>query len=344
MDLHDEYEKAYKDRPHVIILGAGASVATIPKGDKNGMKTSVMDGFLERLGMSEIIQELNLETNSENLEDIYSEIADKQEYSSVRKQLDQSIREYFSSFVIPDAPTIYDFLLLSLRKKDLVATFNWDPLLLQAYQRVLKITDELPELVFLHGNVVVGYCKNHKHGGSINNRCPECGEWFTPSRLLYPISKKNYNNDPYTVNNWDRLKRYLSKAYLVTIFGYSAPKTDIEAIDMLKNAWGHTEQRNMEDYEFIDIKDENELIETWDDFVHTHHYSYTTTFFESSLAKYPRRTTEELFDRTQNNIWTSPLNPFVSNMSFLGLSEAVKKLIVEEKEKKDGYITLPNRA
>ncbi|MHA1748548.1 MAG: hypothetical protein ACTSXN_02865 [Promethearchaeota archaeon] len=31
-----------------------------------------------------------------------------------------------------ESPTIYDYLILSLRKKDVIATFNWDPLLVQA--------------------------------------------------------------------------------------------------------------------------------------------------------------------------------------------------------------------
>lgn len=184
MDSHFQYEKSYKSRPHVVLMGAGASVAAIPNGDKNGMKTSVMDGFIKKLGMSEIIANLNLETRSDNLEDIYAEIASKPEYENVRKTLDESIRDYFSSFEIPDEPTVYDYLLLSLREKDLVATFNWDPLLIQAYQRVAKITDKLPDLAFLHGNVLVGYCLTHKRGGKLDNNCPECGERFIPSRLL----------------------------------------------------------------------------------------------------------------------------------------------------------------
>lgn len=36
---------------------------------------------------------------------------------------------------IPERPTIYDQLLLNLRPKDLIATFNWDPLISQAYKR-----------------------------------------------------------------------------------------------------------------------------------------------------------------------------------------------------------------
>ncbi|MEZ8739568.1 hypothetical protein AB6E21_06035 [Photobacterium swingsii] len=340
MDKHFEYERAYKSRPHVVLLGAGASVAAIPNGDKNGMKTSVMGGFLDKLGMSEVVAGLNLTTTSDNLEDIYSEIAERNEYAEVRSELDRRIRNYFSEFEIPDEPTIYDFILLSLRRKDLVATFNWDPLLIQAYQRAVRITDDLPDLAFLHGNVLVGYCLKHPHGGSLDNRCPECGEWFSPSRLLYPIAKKNYNDDPFTRNSWKALKNYLSKAYLVTIFGYSAPKTDVEAIDMLKDAWGGINERSMEDFEFIDIQQENALVVTWEDFIHTHHYRYTNNFFNSSLARFPRRTTEALFDRTQNCIWTSPDTPLSEAMTFSDLRNVVSNLIKEENEHKDSFITL----
>lgn len=42
----DKYEYITKSRPHVVILGAGASCAAIPKGDRNGMKISAMRGVL----------------------------------------------------------------------------------------------------------------------------------------------------------------------------------------------------------------------------------------------------------------------------------------------------------
>ncbi|WP_434579644.1 hypothetical protein MLC52_06215 [Sulfurimonas sp. NW15] len=342
MDLHDQYEKAYKERPHVVILGAGASVATIPNGDKNGLKTSVMDGFLEKLGMLEIINNLNLKTKSNNLEDIYSELHEDEHYADIRNELDKKIRDYFNQFQIPDNPTIYDFLILSLRKKDLIATFNWDPLLLQAYIKVSKITNELPQLAFLHGNVMIGYCDLDRIEGSIGDLCPICNSLLTPSRLLYPIKHKNYNQDLYTKANWNKLKRFLSNAYLVTIFGYSAPKSDIEAIDMIKDAWGDIEKRNMEDFEFIDIKSEDEIVDTWNKFIHTHHYSLTNNFFNSVLATFPRRTTEELFDRTQNVKWLSPddKTKFTSDLTFEDLSKIIDNLVDEEDRFKDSYITL----
>lgn len=85
--------------------------------------------------MSSIIKNINLNTKSNNLEDIYSELYERTDCQVVRELLDNKIREYFSCLEIPDEPNIYDLILLSLRKKDLVATFNWDPLLLQALSK-----------------------------------------------------------------------------------------------------------------------------------------------------------------------------------------------------------------
>lgn len=327
-----EYQRLMKARPHVVILGAGATVATIPGGDKNGRKSSVMDGFLARLGMLEVIKDAHLVTQSGNLEDIYSELHEREEYEPIRTLLDQRIREYFLELEIPDQPTIYDLILLSLRKKDLVATFNWDPLLLQAYQRVARITKELPRLAFLHGNVLVGYCRDHKVGGIIYARCPQCGKHFAPGRLLYPIRHKDYAADPYTEDHWKTIRSALKRAYLVTIFGYSAPKTDSEAITLMKEAWGESYGRALEDFEFIDIRPEDELVASWSEFIHSHHYQVQSNFFDSSLAKFPRRSTVELFDRTMECKFTNPTTPFTPKMSWAELELVVNSLLHEEQQ------------
>ena len=36
-------------RAHTVILGAGATMAAIPNGDKNGKKSSVMNGMISKL-------------------------------------------------------------------------------------------------------------------------------------------------------------------------------------------------------------------------------------------------------------------------------------------------------
>ena len=38
-------------RPHLFILGAGATKATIPNGDKYGRQSPVMENFLREIGI-----------------------------------------------------------------------------------------------------------------------------------------------------------------------------------------------------------------------------------------------------------------------------------------------------
>jgi len=44
----DDIKKFSKSTPHVFILGAGASKAALPHGDRNGVECPVMDGFLKK--------------------------------------------------------------------------------------------------------------------------------------------------------------------------------------------------------------------------------------------------------------------------------------------------------
>ena len=161
-------------RPHVVILGAGATIATIPNGDKHGNPCSVMHGFVKNLGLESILANVELCTKSENIEDIYSELYERgDECKDVREQLEDAIFEYFSKLQLPDDITIYDKIVLALTNKDIIATFNWDPLLIQAYNRARKLTDNLPMLTFLHGNVAAGYCDK------CGKRCSLFPEMFT---------------------------------------------------------------------------------------------------------------------------------------------------------------------
>lgn len=329
-----EYEKLMKEKPHVVLLGAGASVATIPKGDKFGKKISVMNGFIEKLGMQGILNKINLSTQSDNLEDIYSELDEREDCQEVKKELERRIEKYFLDYKLPDEPTIYDFLLLSLTKKDLVATFNWDPLLLEAYQRISRITNNLPNLAFLHGNVGVGICEKHNIAGIIQGGCSICNQKFSPIPLLYPVKQKDYNSNLFIRSSWNELKNYLKRAYMMTIFGYSAPKSDESAIAMLKEAWGMVKDRELEEIEIIDIRQEEELVESWKDFIHTHHYSVHKDFFDSSLGQFPRRTCEALFDRTQGCKWLNCEKGFKSDMNFDDIKKFLKDLFEDEKSNK----------
>lgn len=329
----EAYELHMKKKPHVVILGAGASCAAIPNGDKYGKKISAMSGFISKLGLSEIISKIRINTLSDNLEDIYMELDERskneQNCKEVKEELEKIIWEYMSNYQLPDNPTIYDFLVMSLTSKDLIATFNWDPLLVQAIERAMRYTNNIPKVVFLHGNVAVGFCETDNIMGNVGRIC-KCGKPLNPMKLLFPIKKKDYSSDIAIGKSWEMLRNTLEKAYMVTIFGYSAPKSDVEAIAMMKKAWGSIDDRKLEEIELIDIRDEEAVISSWREFIYTHHYSYHTSFFDSTLARCPRRSCESTFDKLMKCIWLNGNKGFKENMSFYDIDQLTYKLIDEE--------------
>lgn len=85
-------------------------------------------------------------------ESIYDEIATTGRCPSLKAAIESKVKGYFESLEMPDEPTLYDYLLLSLRETDLIATFNWDPFLVRAFIRNRDLA-ALPQLAFLYGSV-----------------------------------------------------------------------------------------------------------------------------------------------------------------------------------------------
>lgn len=332
-----DYEYQVKKRPHVVILGAGASCAAIHNGDKYGKRISAMNGFIEKLNLESVFRDVFLHTDSDNLEDIYMELDERSKTEAdcmtVKKKLETKIFNYMSEFQLPDSPTVYDYLVMSLTAKDLIASFNWDPLLVQAYTRASYYTENLPQIIFLHGNVAVGFCEEDNIIGNTGQLC-RCGKPLVPTKLLFPIRNKNYNNDIIISKSWEMLGNTLEVAYMITVFGYSVPKSDVKAVEMLKKAWGSVQDRNLEEIEIIDVRKEREVIESWSDFIHTHHYSYYTNFFDTTLGMCPRRSCEATFDRVMNNYWLLGGRVFKSGMDFQDIDRLTHDLIIDEREKK----------
>ena len=212
---------------------------------------------------------------------------------------------------------------------------------MQAYGRAMKYTKNLPQLAFLHGNVAVGYCSKDNIMGNVGMPC-KCGVPLAPTKLLYPIKKKDYSGDIAISKAWKTLSNALEVAYMVTSFGYSAPKSDAEAVAILKKAWGDTENRNLEEIEIVDLREESDVIESWNEFIHTHHYSYHTSFFKSTIVKCPRRSCEATFDRLMNCLWLDGEKGFKQEMDFSDIDHLTCKLIEEEKAKKNTMELLIN--
>lgn len=317
-------------RPHVVILGAGASLAVFPEGDKNGNKLPLMCNFVETMGLDSEFGERVLDYKDKNFEDIYSDLYQNSKYRDLVEVINTRVWDYFSNLELPPNPTIYDHLVLSLRGKDLIATFNWDPFLYYACWRNHNVT-ELPKVVYLHGNVAVGYCLKDMEAGLVNTKCSKCGEKYVPSRFLFPIKQKNYHKDPFIKSEWGTLRLYLKYAYMLTIFGYSAPYSDVEAIKIMKDAWGSPWSRNLEQTEIIDVKPEYVLRDAWEGFIHTHHYNVTDDFYKSSVGLFPRRTCEAEWNSTMECRFLEQ-NPIPKELGFKELWEWYTSLIQAEKK------------
>lgn len=329
MDVSIEKEIADTSfcKPHVVILGAGASRAAFPAGDKNGKRLPLMADYSDIVGISKLLDSWGIDSKK-NFEDIFSSLFASSDIERI-KQLQTATEKYFSALEIPDKPTIYDYLVLSLREKDVIATFNWDPLLVQAYSRSREAGLPLPRLLFLHGNVAIGYCRKHKLMGLKEIVCQECNEQFTPTELLYPIHKKDYKKDQFIEGQWAALQAALKKAFMITIFGYSGPKSDEEAISLMKGAWGNVTDRRMEQTCFITIENKEVVAENWNQFIHTHHYEIQADFFDSWIANHPRRTGEAYFNQYFKALFISN-NPVPHTESLLGLYDWYSQFIDAE--------------
>lgn len=304
-------------KPHVVLLGAGASRAAIPSGDKNGVPVPLLRDIASDLGLARLFPRDLQGRAYDDFEGAYSELARRGEPTG---EIDQEVRTYFEKLELPDAPTIYDALNLSLRDKDAIFTFNWDPFLLQSRIRLarLGVVPSFPKLYFLHGNVMAGFCQKDRNSGLVGRTCSYCGKPFAPSPLLFPVEKKNYQDGSLIEREWEAVREYLKHAFMLTVFGYSAPKTDVEAIALIKEGWGEVADRNMEQTEIISRpgSDEDALRGTWKPFIHTHHYEVHTSFYESWLGNHPRRSGEAYL----NQYWEAKFienNPIPSDATDL---------------------------
>lgn len=294
--ISDEIANTSATEPHVVLVGAGASRAAFPSGEAAGRRLPLMVDFAEIIPIAPVLDKSGFPWRGRGFEEVYSALAQNPKKADLIAELEATIYAYFDSLSLPAEATIYDALILSLRGKDVIATFNWDPFLIQAFRRNSKLGASLPKLLFLHGNVLAAYCVEHRIAG-VKGNSSSCGCALVPSRLLYPVSQKNYQ-DPPLDSVWQEFQGHLTTAMFVTIFGYSAPSADTEALDLMAEAWGDWKSRQFEQIEFIDTKSESDLLRNWQAFVWLGHHDTHSDFRDSWIAKHPRRSIEAF--RSQN--------------------------------------------
>ena len=278
-------------RPHVVLLGAGASRAAFPNGDANGTALPVLKDFVNLLGIGPLLLENGIEPPHEDFEAIYSKIASNPANHEFCQEVEGRIWEYFARLQLPSVPTLYDFLICGLRPKDYIATFNWDPLLYHAAERWRRFI-EIPNILYLHGNTAIGTCLDCKRKGWRDDPCEGCGQPFLRSPLLYPVADKTYTEDLYINAEWNDICSAIKESYIFTIFGYSGPKTDKAAVNLLKQAW---DTESIKEFEIIDISDRDHLRMHWNPFIEKRDYQLNSAFFESIIGRHPRRSCESRY-------------------------------------------------
>lgn len=333
----EEINALQMQRPHLVILGAGASLAAFPDGDRNGERLPVMRTFADVVGLNDLLRNAGIPGPYDDFEAIYSDIAVDPSCTHLKEEIERRVDSYFSLLELPDDPTLYDHLVLSLRPKDVIATFNWDPFLCQAASRNHEFAG-VPTLLFLHGNVVFSYCGTCNTAHPLQTHCPKCRAKLTKSPLLYPVKRKDYQTDKAIAAHWRKLEHVLQCAWALTIFGYGAPKTDVEAVRLMKKAWGDVDNRELEETEIVDVRTEDDLTNTWAPFIHSHHYTIQNTFYDSYIARFPRRSGEALWARLMECQWLNP-HEFPWDAGFRELYDWLQPRIDAEREadeQKDG--------
>ena len=312
--------------PHVVIVGAGASIAAC-EIDKNGKKVPLLKNIHNILGLTDELKKYNFsDEQMEDFEKLFSDINGKTEYRDLQKKLEYEVCDYFSKLQIPDEPTLYDYLILSLTEKDAIISFNWDPFLMQAYKRNICVGN-LPELIFPPGNAGVGLCYECKIKGYANCLCPKCFKELEQMPLLYPIGKKDYNSKPIIVNEWNLAKSVLSRAAGITVYGYGAPVTDVEAVELMKSANHLSQMKDIAPFTIINLaKNEGEQRKKWSEFYDVKMFLYCNKFEETMLWKNPRVSLEALFDAILQQQPRSEEKSFREFSTLTELQEFVKTI------------------
>ena len=305
-------------RPHVVLLGAGASRAAFPDGDRHDRSVPLMPDLADLLGppWTDLLARANPPVNG--FERQFTWLRHQNRYTDCLHEIERSLFDYFVSLALPDRATVYDHLVLGLRQKDVIATFNWDPFLLLAHRRNRLPDLHLPDIRFLHGCVLYASCIQHSEVlGSPGEICPRCNESLTRSSLIFPVEDKNYVDDRLIAEDWRAVTDTLPEAFQLTIFGYSGPSTDHQAKTLLQDAWGASatddssmsSMRQLSHLEIIDTVERRELYDRWKDLIPLDHLIPTDTFWESSVARWPRRTAEAKLQASIFARIVEPLGP-----------------------------------
>lgn len=311
---------------HLVILGAGSTIATIPKGDKNGEFSYTLDNLLNDKCFASFVEKVQaLDYQIDDVEALCNQL-----YKENRPLYDEFVslvRKKYASLELPYGFTILDRLVLSLTPNDAIISFNWDDLVIQAYQRMSEYVPEemLPILAFPHGNAQAVY--DNKHYTS--KRIVTSTSLFD-SPLNMPVDEIDYKSDVFINSQWHILDFFMRNAQMVTFFGYRGPDSDEQDLKHLDELFAKNEI--CDKIEIIDKDQESavEVAKRLERFKMQPNWLYPCAdFWHSTIAKYPRRTLSVLDN------WNYSVRTSAKEESLAEFLKHIGPLIEEEQKKFD---------
>ncbi len=90
----EEVNKILMNSPHVVILGAGASRAACPNGNRNGKVLPLMNDLISVVKL-DYLADLGLNIKKD-FETLYSLLYRKKKYKKMRQQVENQVYNYFN--------------------------------------------------------------------------------------------------------------------------------------------------------------------------------------------------------------------------------------------------------
>ena len=168
--------------------------------------------------------------------------------------------------------------------------------------------------------------------------CPNCGNALETGGLFFPDNDKDYTKDELVYRDWQVVEERIRQAFHLTIFGYSGPRTDYKARELLLQGWRQTPMREFSHVEIIDIRGEDELRDCWSEFIPFDHAMVTHDFWCSTVAKWPRRTAEYKQAASLQGIPSEVFGPFHTD-SLSDLQTWFARIAKAENAEKDEHDT-----
>lgn len=306
---------------HLVILGAGSTIATIPNGDKNGEFSYTLYNLLKDKCFTSFVKKVQAKDfQIDDVEALCNQLY--KEDKPLYDEFESLVRKKYARLELPEEFTILDRLVLSLTPNDAIVSFNWDDLVIQAYQRMSEYVPEemLPILAFPHGNAQAVY--NNKHYTS--KRIVTGANWID-SPLNMPVDEIDYKLDAFIGSQWKVLDFYIRNAQMITFFGYRGPSSDEQDLQHLDELFVKNEICDKIEIIDKDLESSIQVAKGLKRFKMQPNWLFPCTdFWHSSIAKHPRRTLSAIGN------WNYSTKTFANEETLAEFMSHVGPLIDEE--------------